>query len=687
MERRVGLAPGGLAVDGEIVPLYAGSVHYWRLERASWQPVLEATRRLGVRLVDTYVPWGVHETEPGRADFGSRDPRLDVGAFLRLVQKLGLLAIVRPGPHINAELTFFGIPERIVWDPACQARSPQGNPVVLPMVPLGFPVPSYASGTFLEETERWYRVVAAELAPLVHPAGPIVLCQIDNEAAFYFRDGAYDQDYRPEAVEQYRAFLEKRYGSAAALERAYGRRAAPFSAISPPTLFDAETAGDLAYHLDWAEFLEHLLGNSLARMRAALERAGLSGVPTVHNMPIGHEATPLSAARLGEAVDLVGMDYYHRANPITRVLIERRTTELVTRSEGLGHPSFASEMGAGFPPYFFPIPDEDDNRFTVLSALAYGLRGFNIYMAVERDRWVGAPIDPRGQPRPFAQFWRGLLAALDEVHFHELVRRAPVRIVVPALKRRLNRALHAFSPATPALFAMLGVGSRESCFEDDFGLGGALASQMDAFVEAFEQALSARGVPFAHTDGGAGEAALRGARWILCPTAGGVDVGLWQALVRAAKGGVRVTVGPQVPARDGALAPLASPLDASALEIVAAEAEYPHFDRQRIRALVDRAIAELALPTLAVRPATVHATMHEDKEGRPRLLFLMNPGDQPEEAIFFSHPGATFTDLLQKTKHEATDGRARFQMVPRSVRMLRIDGVSRAEWPTAFDPA
>ena len=26
--------------------------------------------------------------------------------------------IARPGPHITAELTYFGIPERIIWDPA-----------------------------------------------------------------------------------------------------------------------------------------------------------------------------------------------------------------------------------------------------------------------------------------------------------------------------------------------------------------------------------------------------------------------------------------------------------------------------------------------------------------------------------------------------------------------------------------
>src|SRR5438309_326414 len=105
--RPVGLAPSGLAVGGDIVPLYAGSVHYWRLERAAWRPALEATRAMGARLIDTYVPWGVHETAPGEADFGAGDARLDVAAFLRLVHELSLYAIVRPGPHINAELTFF----------------------------------------------------------------------------------------------------------------------------------------------------------------------------------------------------------------------------------------------------------------------------------------------------------------------------------------------------------------------------------------------------------------------------------------------------------------------------------------------------------------------------------------------------------------------------------------------------
>ena len=159
---------------------------------------------------------------PSEYDFGERDPRLDVARFLRMAHDVGLRCLLRPGPHINAELTFFGLPERIVWDPECQARTPGGHPVMLPMVPVAFPVPSYASDAFLEETARWYRVVGQRLASLCWPDGPIVLVQVDNEGALYFRDGQYDQDYHPDAIVRYRAFLRAKYGSLDALAAAYG---------------------------------------------------------------------------------------------------------------------------------------------------------------------------------------------------------------------------------------------------------------------------------------------------------------------------------------------------------------------------------------------------------------------------------------------------------------------------------
>ena len=670
---RVNLSRSGVVIDGHVVPLYSGSVHYWRLDRAIWKDALRETKRLGVTFIDTYVPWGVHETPSGRVDFGEDDPRLDVVAFLRMIADLGLFAIVRPGPHINAELTHFGIPERIIWDVACQAQTPQGNAVMLPMVPVGFPVPSYASAAFLEESERWLGRVAALLSPLRFPDGPIALCQIDNEGALYFRDGLYDQDYRPDAIALYRAFLRKKYGDEAALGRAYGRRADPFDRVVPPTIFDADSADELTVHLDWAEFHERLIAGSIGRMKTAFVAAGMSEIPTFHNMTMGHEATPLSAAHLGTAVDFVGLDYYHRATPGERLMIERRTTELATRGDVLDKPSFGCEMGAGFPPYFFPIPEDIDNRFNVMAALAYGLRGFNMYMAVDRDRWIGAPVDRHGRPGASAPFWGKLCHALAEVRFHELSRRPPVRIVNTALKRRLNRALHAFSPATPALFAVLGSGSHETCFEDDFGLGGRVASEVDAFIEGFERALSRRGVPFAHVDGETATPSLIGARWIICPTAGGVDPGLWDEIRRHHRDGARVTIGPRLPLRDGSLRPLEAPLDASGFVLVPMFGPHPHVEDAVVATEVESAIRELELPVWTVAPAALSLTLHEDAEQRPRVLFVINPTSASEEASFTLRRNAILTDLLDDSRHQCPAEGGKLFVPAGTVRMLRID--------------
>ena len=125
--QRVRLHPHGLDLGDEIVPLRAGAMHYWRHPPDEWGAGLDAIRALGFRLVDTYVPWGEHENAEGQVDFGERDPRLDVARFLRMAHERALKVILRPGPHINAELTYFGIPERIVWDRACQARTSRGS--------------------------------------------------------------------------------------------------------------------------------------------------------------------------------------------------------------------------------------------------------------------------------------------------------------------------------------------------------------------------------------------------------------------------------------------------------------------------------------------------------------------------------------------------------------------------------
>ena len=84
---RVKLTRGGLDLGGEILPLYAGSVHYWHMEPSTWRPALEAVKSLGFGLVDTYVPWGVHERAPGAL---GRDTVVDPVLLPKLLQQAGV---------------------------------------------------------------------------------------------------------------------------------------------------------------------------------------------------------------------------------------------------------------------------------------------------------------------------------------------------------------------------------------------------------------------------------------------------------------------------------------------------------------------------------------------------------------------------------------------------------------------
>jgi beta-galactosidase len=668
-DERVELCKEGLRIGGEVVPLHAGSVHYWRLEPSAWRPALDAMKSLGFRVVDTYVPWAIHETAPGTFDFGREDPRRDVGAFITLARDLGLFVIARPGPHINAELTGFGIPERVLWDAACQARSPHGKPVILPVPPLAFPVPSYASETFHSEVARWFAAVGAELVGLVYPLGPIVMVQVDNEGALYFRDGVYDQDYHPDAIEKYRRFVHKRVEKTSRLRERYGDPEASFASLEPPKLFDAKTADELARHLDWAEFQEEMLADAFRLMKKHLEVAGLGSVPTSHNLPLSEGATPLDPERLGRVVDLLGLDYYHGASSPQRSEIARRTSELAERSRARGHPPFACELGAGFPPFFPPLR-ERDNLFAALTALAYGLRGFNVYMAVERDRWIGSPIDASGRIRREAETWRRLIAALERTRFFALRRETLVHIVVPRSYRRLARVCHAFGPLSAAFFHVLGGGAHEAAFEDDFGLGGPVVIETERFVRQLEHALGRERIPYALAGGDLFRHSLATARWLVLACSGGLEPELVEALEHAWRRGAAISVGPRLPERDDAFRPLGR-----ALELPEGSAVPPRIElgADAVEAAVRAAREHLRLGSAALEPDDVFSTLHVDERGTPRVAFVINPGKWARECTLDARGIAAAVDALDGQRFETRHGRLALGVPGWSVRMLELE--------------
>src|SRR5882724_5789399 len=106
----------GLEVDGNLVHLVSGSVHYWRLDPEKWEAILGQVKGLGFHVIEVQVPWSVHELAPGEFDFGKLDPAKNLERFLSLAEEKGLKLFVSPGPLLNAELPDFGVPQRILED-------------------------------------------------------------------------------------------------------------------------------------------------------------------------------------------------------------------------------------------------------------------------------------------------------------------------------------------------------------------------------------------------------------------------------------------------------------------------------------------------------------------------------------------------------------------------------------------
>ncbi|MCG6494295.1 beta-galactosidase [Kitasatospora sp. A2-31] len=173
---------GALWLDGRPRFLIAGEYPYYRDDRARWAAKLGALRDAGLTVVTSYVPWRHHEIAPGEVRFDGAGNR-DLAGFLELVASTGLVAVLKPGPFVHAELPFGGLPDRV--DPALDrdrhaARSADGRPLSYQR----FTLPSLLDPLFIADATEWLRLVGLFLRPYTYPRGPVVAVQIGNEGHY-----------------------------------------------------------------------------------------------------------------------------------------------------------------------------------------------------------------------------------------------------------------------------------------------------------------------------------------------------------------------------------------------------------------------------------------------------------------------------------------------------------------------
>ena len=149
----------GFLVRGKRTFIVAGEFQYPRTPRAMWRERLLRIKRAGYNTIQTYVYWNYHEPTKGRFEFTGEK---DLGAYLKLIHSLGLYAIVRMGPYVNAEWDSGGLPVWLRFEPGLR--------------PMTDNAPFYAAVTpFLN------KLAPILVANQINHGGPILMVQLENE--------------------------------------------------------------------------------------------------------------------------------------------------------------------------------------------------------------------------------------------------------------------------------------------------------------------------------------------------------------------------------------------------------------------------------------------------------------------------------------------------------------------------
>lgn len=541
-----------LFLDGEPLSMFSGSYQYWRIEPRLWSDILEKVKGMGFGVIETYIPWSVHEVERGHFEFGRTDPQRDLPRFLELCGKAGVKVLARPGPHINAELTYFGYPGRLFEDDDMLCRSADGAPVVLPATPRMFPVPCYHNPAFLSEFRCYFEALAEHLRGALHPDGPVIAIQVDNEFSKFLRAHPFDSDYSEYSIKLYRKFLQEKYVSTEELRAAHRAGYGSWQLVDPPRRFDPSSRGELPRYLDWVEFGEHYILEAL-RSIAGIIRDGVGeGVPLFHNYSVPLPLPPLDLAGAEEFLDFQAVDAYPTPGQYHQLRWGMKYTTTMSRLPVLAEFSSGST-------YYAPPVSLEDQRFTTWAALMHGIRGINFYMIVERERWYGSPVKRDGTSRePHREFFERLLSEARSWGLEDMTPLRPVLLLINREYERLASAATLLPPNSRLVdmfFTTAGGYTDMLVSEERYGLDESVASRYARLLNFWYWTLSAAGVHFAIADTACRPGLLSRHRLVITPTFEFLDRGVQEELLGYATGGGTLVLGPRAPRFDSRMEP------------------------------------------------------------------------------------------------------------------------------------
>ncbi len=398
-----------------------------------------------------------------------------------------------------------------------------------------------------------------------------------------------------------------------------------------------------------------------------MNEVGLGGVARFHNLPPGHHGLYDLRAIQAAIGGPVGIDAYTARRDFPE--LRRRTAALAGNATPI---PLALEVGVGFVPWLPPLDPLDvtpeavaaRERDQLLTMLAGGVRGFNLFMAVERDRFHGAAIARDGHREAQAAWIAPLLAALAEIDWPSLRRTPAPAIAVIDCKAdaRFGVATSQLDPMTAVLTEALDLGPGGGAeLGDDVG---AIAAQR--WQTAVCRALDVAQVGYAIVAETAGEDELAGYRAVIAPTIDRIDAGLARRLhAIAEQRRAVVVIGPGTPTRDELDGPLAEPLPRRVGRLRAASLD-------DLPGLADD-LAKLAGPVddawHVERGDEVRVVAFAPPGGRVRAVFATCDASRPVTAIVHGD-AAALRDAVTGERVAVTGGRATIAMPAGGVRMF-----------------
>ncbi|KAF7531211.1 hypothetical protein G7054_g9091 [Neopestalotiopsis clavispora] len=163
-----------LFIHGQRVMIMSGELHPWRLVPSLYDDIFQKIKALGFNCVSFYVMWALVEAAPGNL---TAEGVFAYEPFFKAASRAGIYLIARPGPYINAEVSFGGYPgwmQRVKGQ--LRTRSPE----------------------YLAATDNYIASIGSIIAKAqITSGGPVILYQPENEYSWglppRFPDGEYMQ--------------------------------------------------------------------------------------------------------------------------------------------------------------------------------------------------------------------------------------------------------------------------------------------------------------------------------------------------------------------------------------------------------------------------------------------------------------------------------------------------------------